>query len=299
MKLLLYIIIFIIMRFLSFDIGIKNCSYSLCNFNEETKELVIEEWDIINLLKDELEKQQICSHVGKTKHKIKCKKFANFMIANGEEYFCKTHKKNYKKYIAPVIKKIKTDDKCCEDDCNKKAKYEVNGRINCPTHKAKVEKHFKTNYSLKKVKTIKCKDVSIDTVANKIYDTFDTDYKHFLDVDIVLLELQSSLNAPKMKSISNYMASYFKIKGQREQNRIKEIKYYKATNKLEFNVKNTDDNKECYRNRKKTGIENVNEYLDYKNDIENKEKFNNHKKKDDLADALLQVLSYLKMNKMF
>ena len=143
------------MKFLSFDIGIKNLAYIIADFNEETKNLFIEEWDIINLLEDDFLAQTLCSHIGKTKAKIKCKKYANFMIANGEEYFCKTHKKNHNKYIPPVIKKITVDKQCCEENCNKKVKYEVNMKFVCPSHKSKVEKHFKDNFALKKVKTLK------------------------------------------------------------------------------------------------------------------------------------------------
>lgn len=289
------------MRILSFDIGIKNLAYCLGDFNEETKELFIEEWEIINLIEDELESQKLCSHIGKNKNKIKCKKYANFMIANGEEYFCKTHKKNYKKYIPPIIKKVNNGEKCCEDNCNKKVKYEVNGRLVCPSHKSKVEKHFKQNYNLKKVKTIKCKDYPIDKLADKMIKLLDEKYIHLLNCDLVLLELQPVLKGPKMKTISNYLSMYFRIRGKHDKingSNIEKVKYYMATNKLEFNINNNDENKETYKARKKTGIENVNDYLIYKNDIDNKEKFNSHKKKDDLADALLQILSYLKSNNM-
>ena len=79
----------------------------------------------------------------------------------------------------------------------------------------------------------------------------------------------------------------------------KSFQIYKATNKLKFDKNNTSENEATYKNRKKTGIENVNDYFDLINDMENKEKFNTHKKKDDLADALLQILSYLQSNKKF
>jgi hypothetical protein len=286
------------MKFLSFDVGIRNLSYCIGNFDEDTKELTIEEWNIINLIEDELDAQQLCSHVGKTKHHIKCKKFANFMIANGKEYFCKTHKKNYKKYIPPIIKKINVDKKCCEENCNKKVKYEVNMRHICSSHKSQIEKNFKDNFSLKKVKTIKCKDYPIDKLADKMIKILDEKYQHFFQCNIVLIELQPTTN-PKMKSISNYLSMYFRIRGKHDKvfnSQMEDILYYRATNKLEFNKSNTDDNKDTYKNRKKTSIENVNDYLDSKNDMENKEKFNTHKKKDDLSDALLQILSYLKKN---
>ena len=226
------------------------------------------------------------------------------MIANGEEYFCKTHKKNHKKYIPPVIKKlVETGERinCEETECNKKAKYIVNCRKMCPSHKAKIEKHFKINFALKKVKTIKCKDYPINKIADKMITIMDTKYQHLLNCDIVLLELQPVLKGPKMKTVSNYLSMWFRMRGKHDKvngSNIKEVKYYMATNKLKFDKGNTDENTETYKNRKKTGIENVNDYLNMTNDIENLNKFNTHKKKDDLADALLQILSYLQSRKM-
>ncbi len=288
------------MRFLSYDPGVKHLAYCLAEFDEETKRLKIDDWDVINVLKDDYEAQTICSHVGKTKHKIKCKKYANFRLANNETYYCKTHKKNYK-YVAPKISKCNSDEKCSTENCNKKVKYIVDEEKKCPSCKKRIDEHFKKNYTLKKVKTIKIRDVPIDRIVDKMYEAFDTDYKHLLKTDVVLIELQSSLNAPKMKSVSNYIAAYYKIRGQVDvvdnKDKISLIKYYKATNKLEFNKENDDTNKGTYKNRKKTSIQNVTEYLEYKNDMLNLDRMNNHKKKDDLADTLLQILSYLKMNK--
>lgn len=292
------------MRIVSFDIGIKNLSYAVGDYDENTRELKIEEWDIINILEDEINAQQLCSHIGTNKNKIKCKKFANFKIANGEEFFCKTHKKNHKKYVPPNITKLKDSEEriSCQDcECNKKAKYMVNFKQLCPSHKSKIEKYYKTNFTLKKVKTIKCNKYPINKIADKMITVMDEKYIHLLNCDIVLLELQPAMTAMTMKTVSNYLSMWFRIRGKHDKingSNIQEIKYYRATNKLEFNKDNTNENKNTYTDRKKTGIDNVNEYLDYKNDIENKEKFNSHKKRDDMSDALLQILSYLQANKM-
>ena len=292
------------MRIVSFDIGIKNLSYAVGDYDENTRELKIEEWDIINILEDEINAQQLCSHIGTNKNKIKCKKFANFKIANGEEFFCKTHKKNHKKYVPPNITKLKDSEEriSCQDcECNKKAKYMVNFKQLCPSHKSKIEKHYKTNFTLKKVKTIKCNEYPINKIANKMITVMDEKYIHLLNCDIVLIELQPALAAPKMKSVSNYLSMWFRMRGKHDKtngSNIQQVLYYRATNKLEFNKDNTNDNKNTYKDRKKTGINNVNDYLDSVDDMGNKEKFNSHKKKDDMSDALLQILSYLQTNKM-
>ena len=292
-------------RFVSMDIGIKNLAYTIGDFNEETKKLFIEEWEIINLLEDEISIQQKCSHISRNRPYKPCSKFAIFKISNNEEFYCKAHKKNHKKYIPPIIQKLKETGErinCQECECNKKAKYIVNCRKMCPSHKSKIEKHFKKNYTLKKVKTVKCNEYPINKIADKMITVMDGKYQHLLNCDKVLLELQPFHTAPKMKTISNYLSMWFRLRGKHDKvngSKINEVKYYKATNKLKFDKNNTEENESTYKNRKKTGIENVNDYFDSINDIENKKKFNSHKKKDDLADSLLQILSYLQQNNLF
>ena len=284
------------MKILSFDIGIKNLAYCICECNLETKEAKIIEWDIINLIEEELSNQDLCSHISRNKPYNKCSKVANFMISNKTEFFCKNHKKNYKKYIPPNIKKVENKTELCKNEnCNKKYKYEVNGELLCPSCKKKIEVNFKKNFSLKKIKTIKCSKYPIDKLADKIITILDKEYSYFSKCDLILLENQPAFTAPKMKTISNYLSMYFRIRGKHDdkESNLKNILYYRATNKLEYNKDNTDEDKKTYKNRKKTGIDNVNYYLTKNNDMENYNKFNNHKKKDDLADSLLQILSYI------
>jgi hypothetical protein len=290
------------MRIVSFDIGIKNLAYCMGDFNEETKELFVEEWDIINLIEDELNAQQKCSHISRNRPYKPCSKFAIFKTANEKEFYCKAHKKNHTNnpnYHCKIVKHT-GGEKCYEDGCKKTSKYNVNGGLYCPGHKCKLDKHFK-QFKLKKNKTIKCNEYPINKIADKMITVMDGKYQHLLNCDLVLLELQPALAAPKMKSVSNYLSMWFRMRGKHDKvngSNIHTVSYYRATNKLEFNKDNTNDNKNTYKDRKKTGIKNVNDYFDSINDIENKEKFNTHKKKDDLADALLQILSYLQSNKL-
>ncbi len=289
-------------RFVSMDIGIKNLAFCLAEFNEETKKLFIEEWEIINLIEDELNAQQKCSHISKMRPYRPCKHFAIWKTTNEKEFYCKAHKKNHTNNpnYHCKIEKHKGVEKCYDDECKKTSKYNVNGGLYCPSHKVKLEKHFK-QFKIKKNKTIKCNEYPINKIADKMITVMDSKYQHLLNCDLVLLELQPALAAPKMKSVSNYLSMWFRMRGKHDKvngSNIQKVLYYRATNKLEFNKDNTTDNKNTYKDRKKTGIKNVNDYFDSINDTENKEKFNTHKKKDDLADALLQILSYLKSNKL-
>ena len=283
-------------RILSWDVGIRNLSFCLAEVDENTKDVKIEDWDIINLMDDEINNQQLCSHISKMKPYKPCSKFAKFKLSNDKEYYCKAHKKNYK-YSNPIV--TKTDDrcKCSVDECTKKTRYIVDDKKVCPSHKCIIEKDFKKNYTLKTVKTINCSKIPLSVIADKMITILDSKFHHLLNCDLVLIELQPCLSAPTMKSVSVCLWMYLRMHGihyHTNNSNMKECSFFRATNKLEFNENNTVENKSVYKNRKKTGVQNVVEYLDSVNDTTNKEKFISHKKNDDLADALLQILVYTK-----
>jgi len=291
------------MKFLSWDVGIKNLAYCLAEYNEEKQELEIIEWDIINVIKNELDTNKKCSIISKRSPYKQCSKNADFMIANGKECFCKAHKNKlyHTKYIAPEIIKIeepKKEKKCNEEECNKMAKYIVDGKELCPSHKKIIDDKFKKNFALKKLKKVKCNNIPTDKITECLVNVLDEGYQHLLDCDIVLIENQLALTSPKMKSIANYIYMYHLIRGKIDKKTISDIRFYNALNKLNFDKSNDDSNKSSYKDRKKTGINNVNSYFKYKKDMEHMLKFNQHKKKDDLADTLLQILSYLQNNNM-
>lgn len=143
-----------------------------------------------------------------------------------------------------------------------------------------------------------------------------------LDVDIVIIENQPSLKNPQMKSIQMILYSYFLILGKVIENKeftktyIDKIDFCSAMNKLkvydgpEIILEEKVSRKKKiieeiplepikkksssikYADKKRLAIEHALYYI--KKDHENYvEFFNNHKKKDDLADSFLQGLYYL------
>lgn len=227
------------MLYLSFDIGIKNLAYILLECNEENTKN-IKEWGIINIMEEDINKQEKCSI---------CKSYAEYCNKKDlTNFFCKKH---YKKYLESGEKK------------------------------------------LNKLKIINCNKVDTFTVINKMYDLFESKYKYFLDSDIVLLEMQP-VKRQQMRTIANMIHSYFNISGVRNNNsNIKNVFFTSATNKLKYNVEETQKTKNTYSERKKLAIKYCNDYL---NNIENKyylDFFNNSQKKDDLADALLQCIFFI------
>ena len=86
------------MKFLSFDIGIRNLAYCIVN-----DKLIIEDWDIINIVDDEPIYK--CSQTNKNKKKCNFK--ATYKKENN--YCCNKHYKELKDKSYKIIKKINTN----------------------------------------------------------------------------------------------------------------------------------------------------------------------------------------------
>ena len=149
-----------------------------------------------------------------------------------------------------------------------------------------------------------------------------------LDVDIVVIENQPSLKNPQMKSIQMILYSYFLIlgkvvgNGDNHTSYIDKIDFCSASNKLKIydgpeiileektkrkskniiienneNIELTDKTKPKkstikYADKKRLAIEHAKYFVE--KDEKYKDFFNDHKKKDDLADSYLQGLYYIK-----
>lgn len=280
------------MLILSFDVGIKNLSFCITKYDEETKKVEIKEWGIINLLKDKIDNQKKCD---------KCTKFAKCKSKNDEFHFCQKHQKLLKTLKPFKLEKFdKKLDKCCIEKCKKNVKYTLNGKNICASCKVQLQKEYNNTYKLLKIKTVNCKTVAIDEILMKIIEEFNEKYLHFLLCDKVLIELQPVLKGPKMKTISNHIYSYFLINGVcNKLLNMKSVSYINASNKLKFFEENDKKDLKEYKNRKKIGIENTNIVLQKLNQEEFIKLFEESKKKDDLADALLQTLYFLESNYNF
>lgn len=107
-----------------------------------------------------------------------------------------------------------------------------------------------------------------------------------LDADVTLIEKQPDKNR-KMKSVENFLHAYFVIKNPK-----KETIIYDARHKIPDVA---GAGKALYRKRKQTSIDRCHEFL--KNSDVNAhwmDTFKTSKKKDDLADTVMQALSFTK-----
>lgn len=264
------------MRIISWDIGEINLAY--CILENEN----IIEWDKIDLLEDIRLPKYLCT--ASLKSGKKCNKKALFYNEAG--YYCKLH-----------ANKI--------SDVNKILEYELCGAINKNGKKClKKAMYYET---INNVKVYYCNKHKKNTEEIKKYinskniSFFDKSvlmikklnkYENILDVDKVIIENQPVYKNPIMKSIQMILYTYYLLNGVINSNRINDVCFQNANKKLLVydGPEITCDKKKIYDRNKYLSKEYCkyyldNQWLDY---------FNNHKKKDDLADAYLQGLYFIK-----
>ena len=151
---------------------------------------------------------------------------------------------------------------------------------------------------------VKCKGIPLDTITKVLYVKLRDIFLEY-DITEVLLENQPVLKNPIMKSIQKILYSYFQYDKIIMGREISTIKLINASNKLKLGkhlkeINNTESIlkiKTKYSKNKKLAILYTNHFLKERLITDDYEKFNNifneHKKKDDLADAFLQGLYYI------
>ncbi len=135
-------------------------------------------------------------------------------------------------------------------------------------------------------KTTNSKKISLVDIGTKLYESLEKIKEY--PIKTVIIENQIGPNAIRMKSIQGMITLYYVSK------QVYDIQYWNAGNKLKKYLKG----KTTYNERKKASVQItkllIDEHYSNYNDF-----FNKHKKKDDLADCLLQLLDYLsKENKL-
>ena len=133
---------------------------------------------------------------------------------------------------------------------------------------------------------------SNEDLCKRVVATLD-DYPEILNVDAVVIEKQPSKNN-KMRIVESLLNAYFIIKGTNcDESPISKVCVYSSKHKLgATNLRG----KTNYRERKKLAMTRCSEFLRQTSDVQTVEfiaLFSASKKKDDLADSLLQALSYV------
>lgn len=265
------------MKILSIDIGIKNLAYCLLEVTsiDNIKKYNIIKWDVINLCGE----IPTCQHIITTKKTSKkCDKKA--CLFRGDVFYCKTHAKKMNCIMDTkenTIKKSTTLKVLQNLLTHYKIPYNSESKKNELYDKLK--QHFDENmfYSIKKKSA---SDMSLIDVGCSIYKNVPL-HLDIENIDTVIIENQISPLANRMKTIQGMVAQFFIM------NNISDIHFISAINKL----KPFTQKKMNYKERKEHGIYITKNLIKDNNTWSSL--FNNHKKKDDLADSLLQGLWFL------
>ena len=253
----------------SIDVGIKNLSFCILSRDASTK-IQIHSWGILDLTRDDID--HVCCHTTK---KGTCGKKSSYTIG-GKMYFCGTHIK-------------KCDTRCASEDYYK-AKKKINKTIIdrlCKTYnhqdKDSVLQYIFETSVTKIAKLSSAAGIDIVDIGRAISSKLSTIINK-TNVHKVLIENQIGPIANRMKCVQGMIAQFFIERG------IYDISFISSSNKLRC----YDVPKKTYKERKQSGIEITRTILnDNKHLSEWEDCFNNHKKRDDLADSLLQGLWFI------
>ena len=284
------------MKIVSIDVGIKNLAICIIEpvgsiesvgsiepvesveSIEPDKNFNILYWNIINL--SESKKSCTCYTLTK-KAKKPCSNQAFFLKEN--EFFCKTHAKKSNYLLPetiPKYKSLKVDDLvllCNEYGINYDS-LTKNSLLNT------IETYIKEN-GLTAIPQVNCNTINLIEIGKSIKYHLEHLGDLLSSVDYILIENQIGPIANRMNSIQGMLTQYFIM------NNLNSIKYVSASNKLKHLIDKTTS----YSERKKKSIE-ITKTILLKNKIDKTfiDFFDNHSKKDDLADSLLQALWFLR-----
>ena len=279
---------------LSFDVGIINLAY--CLFTKENNKLKILDWNIINLTNRETTK-------------CYCSLKASF--CQGSEYFCKVHAKKCE-HVKPFeeLFKSNTENKCTclvkDVYCGRKSVYNMGEQYYCTTHAKSKYKSLETSHKVKPFKNKAVSSMDFDDTRLKLFQKLE-EKKELLKANIILIENQPSMKNPTMKSIATGLYDFYMIRGLLDKvsgSDIKVVKFMSPSNKLKLVddgqtkqvviYKAESNDSKAYKLTKELSVKYSKELI---TGMTEWVKFlNEQKKKDDLADALLQGLYYYEKN---
>ena len=280
--------------YLGWDVGIKNLAYCLIDYNIKTKQFIIVDWGIVNLL-DDYSTVQYCNQTKKGDASEVCGKTASYS-SEGENYYCKVHSKKLSITLEPIPDKII----CSIDKCKKTAtRHDYLGDIfYCGTHVKGCGTGIDKMDSMTQTTAAK---TPLYTLGKLIFRKLDKN-PNFLKATYICIENQPAKKNPTMKSVQMILYSYFISKVNSGELPVKDLVMMSARNKLKIykNEYGPIDSKivsmtDPYQRNKKqavfcTQLYLKNEYSEEWHDFFEK---NNKTKRDDLADAYLMCRYYI------
>ena len=276
---------------LSFDVGIIHLAY--CLFTKENNKLKIIEWNNIDLTDRD---ESICY----------CGLKASFI--QNDKFYCKVHSKKLEKIktFDELYNSIEKNNDICKL-CNKKcSKIDIDNTKYCLLHAKTLYKTKEKELKIKNFKNKNIRELDFDTTRLKLFKILE-EKKELLKANIVCIENQPSFKNPIMKSIANALYDFYLIRGVLDKettlSNINIVKFIAPCNKIKLVSdeeskkiiisKSTDDTTK-YKLTKSLSVKYAMQLINHL--PEWLEFFNKQKKKDDLADALLQGMYYYEKN---
>lgn len=305
------------MKFLAWDIGIKNLAYNMIEYQHDNKDdpFQIKEWGVINLVEDEqtLPENAVtfikCSMTNKTGKA--CSQKAKY-VNSDDKYvgYCGKHQKEIKDKTIKLIQ-VKSKMNCVhhnektDSDCTKNGIWLniKNPYVRyCQIHYKSIikeNKELENEYYMDPKHASKIKQFDIKEISIRLFKELEK-HSSFLEVDNVILENQPHEKNPRMKSVQMLLYSWFIMNGIMTQ-KIGNIKCFSASKKLEGFTGNPEIAKKFehikskYKQTKNTAV------LFCKEMIKTHQKtwydfICQHTKEDDLADTFLMNCRYIQNN---
>ena len=268
------------MKILSFDVGIKNMAY--CILEIDSSNISIIDWSVINLMDETI--SHTCTVI--QKNKKPCKSKAKYFLNN---YYCEKHAKssdiliNDSRFSSSKINKMKKNELIELID---KYNFKINKDQNKDSLVKETNEYINKNL-LQKIKINKKTASEMDLISIGKNMKSKMNIPSFQDIDLVLIENQISPIATRMKTIQGMLAQFFIMINENIQ-----IEFISSKNKLKGLETNYENVTSQYKQHKKDAIFYTNNILEkhfhtWKHIMESS-------KKDDLADAFLQGLMYIK-----
>ena len=284
------------MKVLSIDVGIKNLAFCLFEKSIDCDQFTIKKWDVINISEKDT---YVCGFIDKNSS---CNKPAKFKKSHSDTDLTETnicYCLKHAKKSSFQIPKSENSPKFINKQ-NMKTLYEIANKYNI-VYDSKIKKqdlihlineHIHCHY-FQLIENTNASEIDLFNIGLNIQNKFNTIFENENQINYIIIENQISPIATRMKTIQGMIVQYFIMSNIT----VEHIKFISASNKLKFfnNTKQELKEKTKYSDRKKLGIQKTTEFLtnhfhfQYWNSF-----FNNHKKKDDLADSFLQGLWFVK-----
>ena len=270
-------------RIISFDVGIKNLAYCLGTMKAVDKQWNVEKWGVIDLTGWS---QPTCSS-------CLCKGVFQF----GGSTFCRRHAKQSGAMVPPVsntkgamkwkLEKLRETALALGHDSST-----VEAQKKTPL--IAFIKDMLTNKCLQPIQKPRAAEMDMIDLGRRMTCALDALLSDSeFGVDVVLVENQIGTIATRMRTLQGMIYQYFIIRCPSAQ-----IHTISSSNKLKVSFPSevesalTAFDTTTYAGRKKIGVVAVRKWLTVRGDLILQSLFEKSKKKDDLADSLLQLVWY-------